>query len=676
MNDRSQQVGAFFANDGPLAQALPDYEMRTEQARLAERIALAIHDGTSLVAEAGTGTGKTLAYLVPALASGLKVVVSTGTKNLQEQLLEKDLPILKKAAQRDFDVVVLKGRRNYLCEAAFERLTAQKTLAGVVDTSELTVIGEWRQNTQTGDHSEVGNLADNSEIWKELTVSSDQCPAKRCPHYEACWVTRARRRAQEAELLVVNHHLYFADVSLRQRLGDSGISILPPHDLVVFDEAQDLDEIASQHFGCQVSEGQVVELRHDVLRAVSSDAALRTRVGIALEALDREYADLFSQLPYGRGRTTLIAQAMGPKVLSSYQEIQQILQELIAALGQSEDGELPLLRRRMARMSGELAFVLHQPEAPSLEEEAVRLTDGPWDAQVDQQKDHFDELPSVRYTERLGRHRSIVARPIEVAPILERIFAKQPAICVSATLSIGDDFTFFKERVGLHRAAHFGASSPFDYESQARLYVPEDIVTPEHAAFSQQCADLSAQLIDSSGGGAFVLCTSHRMLEELSRGLRQRTKHPVYCQGDAPRTHLVEQFRMHGNAVLVATMSFWRGVDVPGQALRLVLIDRLPFASPADPIIAARLEHLRASGASPFRDYQLPQAALLLRQGFGRLIRHRNDRGLVAIMDRRIIDKSYGKTIIRSLPACPLLRKRADARLCLEAWRPLAVNVA
>lgn len=658
--DLAPGIAAFFAPEGALARSMPGYEERVQQRDLSLQIGDALRSGHTLVAEAGTGTGKTLAYLVPALASGLRVVVSTGTKTLQEQLLQQDVPRLQKAAQRNFDVVVLKGRTNYLCEARFESLVGQGTLPGMDVDADLQQVRAWRERTHSGDRSELRTLPDDAAVWRHLTVSSEQCTGRKCEHYERCWVTRIRQRAQEAQLVVVNHHLYFADAALKQRARDAAIGILPPHDVVIFDEAHEVEEIASQYFGLQVSESRFTDLTQDIARAEGTSAKLHT----LLVELDLRVRHLFDALPFSEHRHRLRRADVSEAAVGRFTDLSHSLQRLEAQLHEMDGDELPALRRRAAELSAELAFVLYQPHRASVLADIELPTEPPPAEEEDQRP--ADQLrqgrvPFVRFTEHSLRNRALVARPLDVAPLFQQAVRDLPAVFTSATLAIGRSCSHFRRRLGLANAQEFIADSPFDYARQCRLYLPTDLPDVSDPDFTRAATQRLMELITASQGGAFVLCTSNRMVDLLRTTLRQATPLRVLVQGSAPRSHLVEQFKEDGDAVLIATMSFWRGVDVPGRALRLVAIDRLPFAAPTDPMVEARLEYLRQQGRSPFTSYQLPQATLLLRQGFGRLVRSRSDQGLVTILDRRITSKAYGRLFLRSLPRCPRTDSLAQA---------------
>jgi ATP-dependent DNA helicase DinG len=641
-------VAEFFAPDGPLAASFPRFEPRPEQVDLAVAVAATISERDKVMAEAGTGIGKTLAYLVPALTSGLRTVVSTGTKNLQEQLIHQDIPIVEAALGRDLEVQVMKGRTNYLCHLRADRFALQPLLPSTAEAGAWESILAWRDETTTGDRVELRALADGSPLWRELTATGDQCTGRRCPDFERCWITIMRRRAQAADLVIVNHHLYMADLALRQRLGDLTVALLPLHELVVFDEAHELDEVAANHFGFQVSERRFIELAHDVRQATAADPSLAAQLAGTLDRLRNNARALFDELPYGGGRTPLPA---GPSdvILDRYNDVDAHLEQMESHVASSALEEGPGLARRAALLAAELAFVLRLQPRRSLTSD-IRLPEL-------EEGDTF-----VRYTEAAGRHRALVARPVDVATILGGSLEPLSAVLVSATLAVGGSFDNYRARVGLEQAREVSVGSTFDFENNARLYIPEDLPEPSDPTFPARAAERAAALAASSAGGAFVLCTSHRMLPIARAALEAETRLHVLVQGEAPRSLLIEEFREHGDAVLVATMSFWQGVDVPGSALRLVVIDKLPFASPSDPIVAARVAFLRRHGRDPFMAYQVPQAALLLRQGFGRLIRRHSDRGLVALLDRRVLRRRYGRLFLDSLPRCPHLSRLEEAQ--------------
>lgn len=647
-----QPLEELFATGGPLAANLDNYELRIEQLEVARRVEATVQSGGKLVAEAGTGVGKTLAYLLPAITSGLKVVVSTGTKNLQDQIVSKDLPLIERALGIQLDVRVMKGRTNYLCHLRADRFMAQMLLPAFND-SERQEVARWRQETATGDRAELLQMADDSPMWRELSATSEQCTGRDCADFERCWVTVMRRRAQVAQIVVVNHHLYFADLALRQRLGDVSASLVPAHDLVIFDEAHDLDEVAAQHFGFQVSDRRIHDLIYDVQHAAGGDPGLVAQLTPPCEALHRRTDRLFGALTLDGGRSGIAGIARDPVMADRHLELDQAFERLEAALDAAGLEEGKVLARRASHIAAELTFILEIQARRSVVAEVELRTSGAY----------------VRYAERLGRARNVVARPLVVSDLVRSSLDDLPAVFVSATLAVGGDFSHFRQRLGLLRAKEIAVGSPFDYESNACLYLPDDLPVPDDPEYATFAAERAAALVAASGGGAFVLCTSRRVLPLMRAAIERDADVDVLMQGDAPRSRIIEQFRSDGHAVLVATMSFWQGVDVPGTALRLVVIDRLPFASPGDPLVAARLEAMREAGDDPFMGYQVPQAALLLRQGFGRLIRRQSDRGLVAILDRRIMTRRYGRVLLASLPSCPRVSSLEDAATFLAGVR-------
>ena len=658
-----RRVKAFFADQGPLARQLPGYEARPGQGTLAEAVAQAIEDETSLVAEAGTGTGKTLAYLVPALLSGRRIVISTGTKNLQEQLVKSDLPLAERALGKRYAVQVVKGRGNYLCELRAERTLAQLALPSLQDasTQQLRALQHWRQHTDTGDRAELAALPDDSPLWPKVSATFEQCLGRGCSLAERCWVIDARRRAQTAAVIVVNHHLYLADAVLRGEGDAVGSTLLPPHDLVIFDEAHDLEDIAAQHFGCDVSQARLGTLAEDLRSGSAGQGTLAARLAPSIDALGPAAAQLFDGLGLGQteSRSRIDRALHPPERVAAHAELDGIFQQLEAHLATAEAEEPKALARRCANIAQQLTFCLDLPARRTLVADVPELgrTEG--------------QVPYVRYVEGTPGRRALVARPVDVTDVLGKTLGRTPAVFLSATLRVADSFSHCRRRLGLApQVAELHAPSPFDYARQASLYLPDDLPTPDDPTYAQAAADRAQALVAASGGGALVLCTSHRALVGMGQALRLADVGPVYIQGQAPKHSLLKQLRQRQDAILVATLSFWQGVDVPGAALRLVIMDRLPFASPAEPWLEARLQHLRDQGIEPFMQYQLPQAALLLRQGFGRLIRRRDDRGVVAILDRRLSTKRYGRLLLRSLPACTQLSCLAEVEALLRDQRP------
>jgi len=670
--DLGPELAALFAPEGGLGLALHGYEQREEQLTLAYAMGEALRHGGQLLAEAGTGTGKTLSYLAPAVLSGRTVVVSTATKALQEQIIREDVPLLSRALGRAVDVQVMKGRGNYVCRARMQRYVVQPTLPSFADGTLVRAVIAWAAETESGDRAELDELPDQSPLWREMSATADQCPGRLCRDFERCFVTRMRRRAEGAALVIVNHHLYLADVALRHRALEATIALVPPHDFVVFDEAHELEEVSTHHFGVEVAETRLHELCRDASAAAASDQVLRRHLATLGGAAELEWRRLFATLPVTEARTLLVAPHATSEVLAQWHAVAERLLALESSLSLACCEEGPTLARRAASLAADLRFALgigigdDDDACAAREREHGRTIDRSADfSQVAESeppgasgRNHAPRY--VRFTELHGHARAVVARPIDVAPLLGAELASMPAAFVSATLSVGGDFRHLKRRLGLTQASELVVDSPFDYATQAALYVANDLPSPSSDDFAPQATARALELVSASQGGAFVLCTSHRMLEVMRDALTASGL-SVLAQGEAPKQHLLADFRRRGDAVLCATLSFWQGIDVPGHALRLVIIDKLPFASPADPLTAARLAHLGEQGLDAFTMYQIPQAALLLRQGFGRLIRRKTDRGLVALLDHRIHTRAYGTALLAALPPCQRLYERDEA---------------
>ncbi|HEY4886048.1 MAG TPA: ATP-dependent DNA helicase [Myxococcales bacterium] len=649
---------------GALSRVLPAYEPRPPQLAMAERVEDALGHGRALLVEAGTGTGKTLAYLLPAARSGLKVVVSTATKTLQEQLAEKDVPLLR-ALGVDARVAFLKGRQNYLCLLRFEQFHRNPTFAVREEAAVFEGIARWAETTQTGDRAELSELPENLASWRDLSASADQCLGSNCAHYDRCFVFRMRRQAAEADLIVVNHHLFFADLALRSSsAGDAGAAVLPKYDAVVFDEAHAVEEVATEHFGAQLSSFRITELARDALKALQGRPQMLEAAGLATR-LSREGRDFFDvaqetaperQVPIPRSsrkatgasvepwsetaRWALLPGALRPAE-GERQKLAELTRALGAALSGAGDEELALLERRCLALGADLALFSESQRRPDL----------------------------IHWAESRGGHLFLHASPIDVAGLLqEKLYDRVgPVVFTSATLAVGGQLEYFARRMGLvdDSGPLFPLqtevlASPFDYQSNAALYLPRDMPDPQDPAFPEAVAAQLRTLLPITGGRAFVLFTSLRNMRAVHAILADELPWQVLLQGEAPKAQLLKRFRERPT-VLFASQSFWEGVDVPGEALSLVVIDKLPFASPGDPIVAARIDRLRANGQDAFSGYQLPQAALALKQGFGRLIRGATDRGIVAVLDGRMTRKAYGRVFVESLPRCRVLRSPEDA---------------
>ena len=647
---------------GALSRVLSAYEARSPQLAMAAQVEHALARGRALVVEAGTGTGKTLAYLLPAARSGLKVVISTATKTLQEQLADKDVPLLR-ALGVDAKFAFLKGRQNYLCLLRFEQFLRNPTFAVRGEAAVFDAIAAWAEMTQTGDRAELSELPENLASWRDLSATADQCIGARCAHYDRCFVFRMRQKAAEADVIVVNHHLFFADLALRtSSAGDTGAAVLPKYDAVVFDEAHAVEEVATEHFGAQLSSFRVGELARDALRSLQDRPERVEALGLATRLL-REGRDFFdvavesaperqTQLVrssrkgggsppavQSEGRWALIPGALRPAE-AERQKLAEAIRALGAALSGTGDEELALLERRCLVLNADLELFSETKRRPDL----------------------------IHWAESRGGHLFLHASPIDVKGLLQdKLYDRiGPVVFTSATLAVGGQLQYFAQRIGLSDDSgplfpletHVLAS-PFDYQSNAALYLPRQMPDPQDPAFAEAVAGELRALLPITSGRAFVLFTSLRNMRAVHGLLADELPWQVLLQGDAPKGQLLKRFR-EKPSVLFASQSFWEGVDVPGEALSLVVIDKLPFASPAEPIVAARIDRLRAEGQDPFYRYQLPQAALALKQGFGRLIRSATDRGIVAVLDARMTRKGYGRLFLDTLPRCRTLRTSGE----------------
>ena len=628
-----------FAADGPLAREVAGYAPRDVQLAMADAVREALERRQTLVVEAGTGTGKTFAYLVPALLAGKRVVISTGTLNLQDQLFYRDLPRVREALGVPVRVALLKGRANYLCRQRFNKALQQP--AGRHEAVKLRALQEWLPRTESGELQQSGALVEDDALWPRVTSTAENCLGSACPDFEDCFVVKARRNAQAAGVLVVNHHLLFADFVLRE---EGFGQILPGAEAVIVDEAHQLPELAARFFGTRVSTRQLQELAQDcadVAAQLGDVPALREGAAALAEA----NAGLESAFG-GVGRETLalfLARAGTPGRVEAVRAQLEALQETLKPLAERTP-ELAACGTRAADLAQRLQSV-------------VDADDG-----------------RVAWVEPAGRGGSLQTTPIRIDQDFLRLRESHDGawVLTSATLAAGDDFSHFRDQLGLAGARTLKLDSPFDFERQARLLLPRGLPDPNDPAYTPRVAEVARSVIEASGGGAFVLCTSHRALRDIAASLRESLKLPLLVQGEGARTELLDAFTRAGNAVLVGTASFWEGVDVRGLALRVVIIDKLPFAALGDPVFEARLKAIREAGGEPFMEYQLPQAIMVLRQGVGRLIRDPADRGLLVLCDPRLRTRGYGRAVLEALPAMPEVASLDEARAWLDAIRAAA----
>ena len=643
---------AIFGEGGALARALPGFRFRPQQLAMANAVAAAIPARAALIAEAGTGTGKTFAYLVPALLYGGKVIVSTGTKTLQDQLFQRDLPLIRDALRLPVTIALLKGRANYVCHHHLERTASEGRLPSREDARHLPRIIAFSRASQSGDRGELADVPENATIWPLVTSTRDNCLGANCAFHADCFVLKARKAALEADVVVVNHHLFFADVMLR----DEGLAeLLPACNTVVLDEAHQLPDTATLFFGEQLTAGQLAELARD------SEVAARTGA--------REVAELPDA-----------ASGVGPairKLRLALGEAPGKLAQRVAAASEGFVDAIDGLAAALDRLATELALFAERSEdigscaerAADASARLARWRGGPADAIQSDAR----EAAWIRWVDVTQTGWQLHASPLSIAEMFSKhVTASGRAwILTSATLAVGNDFSLYQRELGLAEAATGCWESPFDYASQALLYVPQKLPAPNSREHTEAVIANALPVLRASGGRAFLLFTTLRALAHARELVadafaREGIDWPLLVQGDGSRSELLTRFRELGNAVLLGSASFWEGVDVPGAALSVVIIDKLPFAPPDDPLFAARLEELRAEGGNPFFDYQLPQAVITLKQGAGRLIRTETDRGVLMICDPRLTDKPYGRRIWRSLPPMRRTRELADVEAFFE----------
>ncbi|MBN9421981.1 MAG: helicase [Candidatus Accumulibacter sp. 66-26] len=626
-------LSEVFAPDGPLAAGIPGYRLRDQQLEMAERIAGAMSANGVLVAEAGTGTGKTYAYLVPALLSGGKVIVSTGTKTLQDQLFARDIPTVRRVLNSPLKAALLKGRANYLCHYHLERALADGRFLSREDAAYALRISRFAKETQTGDKAECGDVPENSPVWGLVTSTRENCLGQECPHHKECFVLAARRDALAADLVVVNHHLFFADVMLR----DEGTAeLLPACNTVIFDEAHQLPETASLFFGENVSTAQIVDLARDARTEGLASAKDFLDLPKACATVEKAAKDLRLTLPVEPARFALpqLEARMGfeNSVVGLVREL-EVFAGVLETQAQRSEGLENCWRR-----AGELCEKLRRWQ---------KGADGNY----------------VRWGETYTHSLQLNATPLVIAGIMQKQMSGHPRawIFTSATLAVQKDFAHYCAEMGLVDAESACWDSPFDYGKQAVLYVPQGLPDPNSYDYTDAVVKAAFPVVQASGGRAFFLCTSLRAMRRTRDLLAEQLERagldfPLLMQGEGGKNELLDRFRRLGNAILVGSQSFWEGVDVRGEALSLVVIDKLPFAPPDDPVLSARIERMKEDGRNAFMEYQLPRAVINVKQGAGRLIRDETDRGVLMICDPRLITKPYGKRVWRSLP--PMKRTR------------------
>jgi len=638
----------FFGPGGVLSRAHERYEHRRGQLEMATAVEECLKQKRHLIVEAGTGTGKTLAYLVPVLRSGKHVILSTGTKNLQEQLYFKDVPFLERAIfgenrseHQRLKVCYMKGRGNYLCRQKLYDLASQPVLSGLEEINEFRAIAEWEKTTKTGDRAELDELPETSQLWQKLDARTERCTGSQCPNFERCFITEMKRRAMESDVIIVNHHLFFADLSIKMEHKEAGI--LPDASAVIFDEAHELEDVAGDYFGLSVGNLKLDDIARDVETVVRERQLVCPRIHEILSRMRDRTQFFFAALPAGDGRFSFLTR-------------EEFLED---------NGEVYLaLRNVMTEAASELNAIAGKPD------EVFNLI-----RRLDEAQMHLKYLlesqdrNTVFWIERRApmRHGGrqnvfLQATPIDVSRILRNTLYDEfsTVVLTSATLSVGGGFDYIKKRLGLESARELVVASHFDYQRQALLYTPRDLPDPREPDYQTEACERIRRLLELSRGRAFCLFTSYSQMRAIHDRLLGVLDYPVLLQGSAPKTALLEKFRTTPHAVLFATSSFWQGVDVQGEQLSCVIIDRLPFAVPSDPVVAARVKAIDEAGGNAFMSYQVPAAVITLKQGFGRLIRSLEDHGVVAILDNRLQTKRYGKLFLESLPACPRTTQLSD----------------
>jgi len=635
---------------------------------MAEAVEKALEEKRHLIVEAGTGTGKTLAYLMPVIRSGKRVIISTGTKNLQEQLFYKDIPFLEHALFGDsgtrLSVCYMKGRNNYLCRKKLYDLTDQPVLSGLQEIDQYRAITAWEKATATGDRAELAELPETSQLWHKLDARSDACIGQKCSEFERCFITEMRRRGMESDIVIVNHHLFFADLAIKlQADGAPDAGILPEAAAVIFDEAHELEDVAGNYFGISVSNLRVDDLARDVETSLQHNRMMSASLSGALGSLRERSQFFFSLLPPGEGRFAFetrpeFLEENGDEFLALNQALTRFAGEL-EGLPQKPEEVFNFVRRAQ-EIQMQLSFAMESDDRNTVFWIERRGGRGNY-----QDSRTINKGASAPEGNRGRQNVFLQATPIDVGPILrECLWSKlECAVLTSATLAVGGGFEYIRQRLGMEHARESVLPSHFSYESQALFYVPPDLPDTRTPQFTAKAAARIRQLLEITRGRAFVLFTSYAQMNDIYNRLLGELEFPMLRQGDAPKSALLDEFRLTPHAVLFATSSFWQGVDVQGEQLSCVIIDRLPFAVPSDPVVAARVKAIDADGGNAFFQYQVPAAVITLKQGFGRLIRSLHDRGLLVLLDNRILKKQYGRVFIDSLPN---YKKTTDMRVVEE----------
>ncbi|MBZ5648120.1 MAG: ATP-dependent DNA helicase [Acidobacteriia bacterium] len=606
---------------------------------MAEAVDQALADKRHLIVEAGTGTGKTLAYLLPVLRSGKRVIISTGTKTLQEQLFYKDVPFLERAlypnGESKLRVCYMKGRNNYLCRQKVYDLKTAPILNGLDEVEHFRIIEEWEKSTENGDRAELVSIPESSQLWHKLDARADACTGQKCQQWDRCFITEMRRRAQESDIVIVNHHLFFADLAIKQASdGAPDAGVLPEFAAVIFDEAHELEDVASIYFGVSVSDLRFDELVRDLERTLRPKGVLNASVQGAAGSLRERAQFFFALIPPGEGRFAFenrreFLEENGDEYMGLMNAIGRLASELQAIREKPE--EVHTFIRRCEELKVQLGFVMEAENRNTV---------------------FWIERRGEKRRGRSSQHVFLQATPIDVSAILKQALfdGVETAVLTSATLAVSGGYEYIRQRLGVEHARELLVPSHFDYANQAILYVPPSLPDPRTPEFTRRAAETIRRLLEITRGRAFCLFTSYNQMHEIFNRLEGELEYPMLLQGSAPKNALLEEFRLTPNAVLFATASFWQGVDVQGEQLSCVIIDRLPFAVPTDPVVAARVKAIDEEGGNAFFQYQVPSAVITLKQGFGRLIRSLQDRGLLCLLDNRILKKQYGRVFLESLP--------------------------